>query len=211
MSLHTDIETYSEEELKDAGVYRYAEHASTEINCLGWAVDDGPVHLWIPFDDVPATITETVQMRHPTAVLFTGTKMPAELEAVWDKPKRAHNAQFERVVINGRAGEKLTIPRTQISEWTCTAVKAAESGIPRSLDEGSKALGTHKKSDAGRIEMLQLSKPKKPSKVDPTTRYLPSTHPEKWIAMLCYNIEDVMAERDLDNALPDNTTTITAT
>src|SRR6185437_5965929 len=131
MTLHIDIETFSEEDLKETGVFRYAEHPSTEVMCLGWAIGDGPVNLWVP-QDVPAAVFDAVRERHPTAALHYGRKPPNELAAVWRGPKRAHNAQFERVVLNGVAGRKLGLPRTEIQEWTCTVVKAAEAGIPRS-------------------------------------------------------------------------------
>jgi DNA polymerase len=201
--LHVDIETYSEADLGSAGVYRYAEHPSTSLNCLGWAVDDGPIHQWIPFDDVPQAILDDVQKQRPNAILHVGRKMPAELDAVWSLPKRAHNAQFERVVINGRAGEALVIPRTEISEWACTAAKVAAMGLPRALGDAAKALGTAAKDDAGRIPMLQLSKPRKPTKADPSTRWTFANAPEKWVAMLVYNIDDVQAEREIDDAVPD--------
>lgn len=204
MTVHIDVETYSEEDLKETGVYRYAEHESTSLNCLGYAIDDGPVHQWIPFDDVPQAVLDAVQARHPTAVLIPGRLVPMALQEAWAGcTKRAHNAQFERVVLNGTAGKRLGGFRTDIGEWTCTAVKVAEMGLPRSLEDAANALGTHKKSDGGRIEMLQLSKPRKPTKADPSTRWTFQNAPDKWVAMLCYNIDDVLAERDLDNALPD--------
>ena len=184
MSLHIDIETYSEVDLKEAGVYRYAEHPSTELTCLGWAVDDGPVKQWDP-------------SKGPLPEEFVKLFENAKVE------KRAHNAQFERVVLNGQAGSKLNLLATTIPEWTCTAVKAAASGIPRSLAEGAKALGTALKDDAGRIPMLQIAKPRKPTKADPSTRWTMQNAPEKWAAMLAYNMDDVKAERELDNALPD--------
>lgn len=200
---HVDVETFSEEDLSSAGAYRYGEHESTELMCLGYAVDEGPVHLWIPFDDVPQVIVDAVQARHPTAVLEPGRTIPAPLRTAWEYPKRAHNAAFERVITSRTAGKKLGLRPTDIKEWTCTAVKVAAMGLPRSLDDASKALGTHGKSEGGRIEMLQLSKPRKPTKADPSTRWTMQNAPDKWIAMLCYNIDDVLAERDLDNAVPD--------
>lgn len=203
MSLHVDVETFSEVDLKDAGVYRYAEHESTSLNCLGYAIDNGPVNLWIPFDDVPQAIVDGVKAQRPNAVLHTGKTMPANLEAAWDSDKRAHNAQFERVVINGRAGEALTIPMTSVTEWVCTAAKVAAAGLPRSLADAAKALGTAAKDDSGRIAMLQLSKPRKPTKADPSTRWTFQNAPEKWIGMLVYNIDDVQAEREIDDAVPD--------
>ncbi|MDE2468216.1 MAG: hypothetical protein KGL35_05610, partial [Bradyrhizobium sp.] len=138
--------------------------------------------------------------------IATQVMPPEDFLEAWNDPsvwKRAHNAQFERVVLKGVAGQKLGLRATDFKEWTCTAVKVAAMGLPRSLDDASKALGTHGKSEGGRIEMLQLSKPRKPTKADPSTRWTMQNAPDKWIAMLCYNIDDVLAERDLDNAVPD--------
>ena len=85
----------------------------------------------------------------------------------------------------------------------CTAAKASAAGLPRSLAACAAALGTELKDSGGRIAMLQLCKPKKPSKADPDTRYSMEKHPDKWIAMLVYNIDDTSAERGIDNAIPD--------
>ena len=116
---------------------------------------------------------------------------------------RAHNAQFESVVTNGVAGKKLGIPEIEIEQTMCTAAKASAAGLPRSLAACAAALGTELKDSGGRIAMLQLCKPKKPSKADPDTRYSMEKHPDKWIAMLVYNIDDTPAERGIDNAIPD--------
>lgn len=202
--LHTDIETFSEEDLGEVGVYKYAEHPSTRINCVGYRIDDGPVHLWIPFDDVPQAVLDAVQARHPTAILETDTLPTEQFAVAWlTAQKRAHNAQFERVVLDGTAGRRLGFTTRPIEEWVCTAVKAAAYGLPRALKDGAKALGTHLKDEGGRIAMLQLAKPRKPTKADPSTRWTFANAPEKWIAMLCYNIDDVLAEADLDDNVPD--------
>ena len=205
MSLHIDLETFSEEDLQAVGVYRYAEHPSTAINVAGFRVDDGPVHQWLPFESTPAleAILAQVRERCPGVVHHTGTKVPLALSGPYQGPKRAHNAQFERVVLNGVAGKKLGLPPAKIEDWTCTAVKAAANGIPRSLADGAKALGTRPKDEGGRPSMLQLSKPRKPTKADPSTRWTFENAPEKWVAMLCYNVDDVLAEYELDEALPD--------
>ncbi|MDE2096992.1 MAG: hypothetical protein KGL39_07085 [Patescibacteria group bacterium] len=182
MIAHIDIETFSEEDLGRAGVYRYAEHPSTELTCLGYAFDDGEVKQWQPGEPLPADLV---------AHAANGGEL------------RAHNAQFERVVLNGTAGARIGFPRTQIGQWTCTAAKVAASGLPRALGDAAKALGTHPKSDAGRIEMLQLSKPRRPTKADPSTRWTMANAPEKWAALFAYNLDDVKAERELDAAVPD--------
>jgi DNA polymerase bacteriophage-type len=202
VTLHIDIETYSEADLKETGVYKYAEHPSTGINCVGYRIDDGPVHLWIPFVSPPSAIVDMVRTR-TEAVLHASPAIPPGFLEAWAGPKRAHNAQFERVVLNGVAGKKLGLPPSKIEDWTCTAVKAAANGLPRALDDGAKALGTRRKDEGGRPAMLQLSKPRKPTKADPSTRWTFANAPEKWVAMLCYNYDDVLAEYELDDALPD--------
>ena len=183
--LHIDIETFSEEDLADAGVYRYAEHPSTRVNCIGYRFDDGPVHQWIPFDDVPQTILDMVQVRHPTAILETGPLPTEQFAQAWlTADKRAHNAQFERVVLDGVAGQSLGFTTRPLEEWTCTAVKAAAYGLPRALKDGAKALGTHAKDEGARPLMLQLAKPRKPTKADPSTTWHFGNAPEKWVGML---------------------------
>lgn len=179
---HLDIESFSECDLKECGLYKYAEDPSTEILCVGYAFDEEDVLQWRPGQPLPL-------------------RLVAHIEAGGEL--RAHNAQFERVVLNGVAGKKIGFPSIAIEQTVCTAVKAAQSGIPRALGDGSKALGTYPKSEAGRLEMLALCKPRKPTKADPSTRFTVESAPEKFAAMYAYNLDDVRAERDLDNALPD--------
>ena len=50
--LYIDLETRSRLSLPKVGAYRYAEHHSTEVHCLAWALDDGPVVLWKRSDDL---------------------------------------------------------------------------------------------------------------------------------------------------------------
>ncbi|HEV2551767.1 MAG TPA: hypothetical protein VGU20_30940 [Stellaceae bacterium] len=176
------MESFSTCDLGSAGAYRYAEDASTEILCIGYAFDDGDVRQWLPGEPLPEDLVEHI-------------KSGGEI--------RAHNAQFERVVLNGVAGRKIGFPQIAIEQTVCTAVKAAANGIPRALGDAAKALGTYPKSDAGRIELLQVCKPRRATKADPSTRWTPENAPEKFTAMYAYNRDDVRAERDLDNALPD--------
>ena len=203
--LHLDFETFSECDLKDAGVYRFAEHPSTEIMACSYAFDDGPVTLWAPYDNVPLEIRQQVQTLRPDVLLVYGTDCPQDIVShIKSRGEiRAHNAQFERVVSNGVAGRKLGIPLIEIEQTVCTAAKMSANGLPRSLEMAAAALGTDLKDSGGRISMLQLAKPRKPTKADPSTRWTFENAPEKWVAMLVYNIDDTPAERGIDNAVPD--------
>ena len=66
-----DFETRSHCDLKSAGVYNYAQDASTEVLCMSYAVDDGEVLTWLPGQPIPD---------------FTGHRI------------MAHNAAFERLI-----------------------------------------------------------------------------------------------------------------
>ena len=44
--VYCDFESRSACDLKTAGVYNYAQHGSTEVLCMAYAIDDGEVQLW---------------------------------------------------------------------------------------------------------------------------------------------------------------------
>ena len=203
--LHIDYEVFSEDDLTRSGVYRNAEHPSTEIISCSYAFDDGPVHLWIPYDIVPVSITQAIIAQRPSVKIWCYKEPPPEIveHIKAGREIRAHNAQYERVQTNGVAGKKLGIPEIAIEQTVCTAAKMSANGLPRSLDMAAKALGTPLKAEGGRIEMLQLTKPRKPTKADPSTRWTFENAPEKWVAMFVYSIDDTEAERGIDNAVPD--------
>ena len=68
--VYCDFESRSACDLKTAGVYNYAQHGTTEVLCMAYAIDDGEVQLWTegPLPD------------------FAGHQI------------RAHNAAFERLI-----------------------------------------------------------------------------------------------------------------
>lgn len=72
MTVWLDFETRSACDLKTAGVYNYAQDASTEVLCLSYAFDDGEVVTWLPGQPLPD---------------FTGCMI------------YAHNAAFERLIL----------------------------------------------------------------------------------------------------------------
>ena len=47
MSIHAsvDIETFSDVDIKKAGLYKYAQSPAFEVLLIAWAVDDGPVRM----------------------------------------------------------------------------------------------------------------------------------------------------------------------
>src|SRR6516225_1334906 len=51
--LHRDFETRSTLDLSETGAWRYAAEPNTGVWCVAYAVDDGPVQLWIPGQPIP--------------------------------------------------------------------------------------------------------------------------------------------------------------
>lgn len=207
---HIDLETFSRTLLTKAGVYRYAEDVSTEILIACYAFDDGPVNVWIPDADIPRElyirILKYVRDTQPGGLGLVSVCFKTPLPLRWHAENKgffvAHNAQFERTILNGKPGKMLGFPLTKRSQWICTAAKAAEHGLPRDLARCAKALGTeHQKDENGKGDMLRLSKPRKPSKLNPCKRWLPDDVPDKFYNLYTYCINDVLTERDIDNTV----------
>ena len=207
MQLHIDIETYSQVDLRKAGLYRYAEDHSTEVLCVAWSVGNpkGHVYIWIP--DPDAELFAGVE-HDRLARVFHGDNCPPGLVEMFSDPDielHAYNAAFERIVLNGPWATVYGVPETGIKRWHCTKVRAAAAGIPLDLKHACIAAGTRRKDEAGRTVMLQVSRPRKPTKDDGNLRFTPAAHPEKFSSLYSYCIDDVLAEKDLSNALPGGT------
>ena len=190
-----DIETYSEENLK-GGMYRYAEHPSTEIQCVCYSFDYGPVHLWVPREDVP----EDALPDNIDGDIHVSLECPFDL-ASWIEDGgecRAWNAQFERTLMNSHAGKAIGIPRAGIEQWVCTAAKGATMSIPRALGNAAKAVGTALKDEDGKTTMMALAKPR----TGKVKRYSIEEFPQRYKILYGYCADDVRAESALDQYLP---------
>lgn len=178
-NLYIDIETYSPEDIKSTGAYKYIASPEFEIIILGFA-----------FDDEDVTIVDLLQ----------GEKIPKRfIDAMHDPSvvKHAHNAVFERLAFR-RIG--IDVPASQ---WRCTAIKAAYCGLPLSLEQVSKRLDLKdKKLDTGKALIKLFSCPCKPTKANGMrTRNFPEDAPEQWELYKEYNAYDVLAEREIDQKL----------
>ena len=201
---HVDIETFSESLLTKVGTYRYAEDPSTEVLCLMYAFGDEPVNCWIPDTFLPKELIRELRLwlaeYQPGGQVHVGYRVPKRLRWHADRGGRfwAHNAMFERVVLNGPAGRQIGFPKTLRKQWHCTAVQAAESGLPRDLGRCAKALKCeHQKNEDGRADMLRLSKPRRPSLHNPAERWWPDAVPEKFLNLYKYCVDDVLTEREI--------------
>ena len=178
--LHIDIETYSSEDLKTAGVYRYCESPDFEILMVSYAFDNNPVQIWdiTQSDNLPEDLVQG--MLDPNII------------------KKAHNANFERTCFRAVG---LDIP---VDQWRCSAIKSAYCGLPLSLEMVSKALNLKEKGklSTGKQLIRYFCMPCKPTKKnDGRTRNLPKHAPEKWDEFKKYCINDTVAEREICDIL----------
>jgi len=176
-TLHIDIETYSSEDLRKVGVYKYIESEDFEIILLAYALDEGPIKI---------------------VDLLQGERIPKEfIDAYYDDriEKHAHNANFERVCLT--IGYGMDIP---LRVWRCSAVKSLYCGYPMDLDQASKVLKleSEAKLSTGKALIRYFCMPVKPTKTNgQRTRNYPEHNLEKWEEFKEYNKQDVVAERAL--------------
>lgn len=187
--VHADFETFSELDLRQVGVYRYAEHPSTEVLILCWADGDGKVHVWVKGDSI-------------------GKLFPLMNRVRMGYKVGAHNADFERTIWNVVLRRQLNnppgFPTMRAEQLDCTAARAAMCGLPRSLEGVGTALdiGLVQKDKRGAELIRFFCRPRKPTKRDQRTINEPSAFPEKFAQFVHYCQTDVSTEREVDEALP---------
>jgi DNA polymerase len=191
-----DYETFSELNLKHCGSWEYSVHPSTEVLCVSWMVGTRKqlerqlknrvkAQSWAPKRSWNAHRKDIRKGRTFAGLLKDKTII-----------KVAHNSMFEQAITRNVLPKHLgkyigkapfIIPHEQ---FLCTAVQSASHALPRSLDGVTGALKLkHSKDKDGHRLMLKWSKPKKPSKADPSTRYT-----KDFDRLLKYCEHDIYAE-----------------
>lgn len=188
-----DWETFSEAPLREVGAYEYSLHQSTEILCAAFRIGTRATlkrertRVWYPDSSSDAFAVLLNALRN------SGIQLVAQ------------NALFEILITKNvfhrrympSKPELLSIP---LERWHCTAAMSRSVGLPGKLDDAAIALNLpHKKDKEGHALMLRISKPKKPSKKDPSTRIQDF---EKIRRLGLYCARDVDAEVDLFLELP---------
>ena len=177
--LSIDLETYSDVDLPNCGVYRYIE-GDFHILLFAYAFDDEE--------------TQCVDMA-------CGEQLPAEVvDALQDDSiiKSAWNAQFERTCLSKYLGTQLSP-----DSWQCTMVWAASLSLPLKLATAAQALKTAQQKDSvGERLIRYFSLPCKPTKANGgRTRNLPEHAPDDWKLFKSYCVQDVNTERDIRRRL----------
>lgn len=178
--LAIDIETYSDVDLINCGVYKYTDSNHFEILLFAYSVDDEETKI---------------------VDLASGEKLPEEImEMLLDDSviKTAFNANFERTCLSRYLGVKL-----KPEAWRCTAVQAAMLALPLSLEGVGVVLGLDKqKMSEGKELIRYFCSPCKATKSNGgRTRNLPEDAPEKWELFKTYSIRDVDVEKQIRKKL----------
>ena len=134
-----DFETRSTARLDLCGAWRYAADPTTEILCVGYAVDDGPVRIWVPGQPIPEEFIEA--KRNPNWLVV------------------AHNDQFKSAIEERLLQPRYGWPLVPLERHRCTMAMALAAALPGSLENAAAALNLpYQKDREGRRLMLRLSR-----------------------------------------------------
>lgn len=179
--LHIDLETYSSVDIKKSGAWKYIDSPDFEILLFAYCVDDQPVQC-IDF--------------------ASGEKLPDWLhEALTSSEyvKKAYNAHFEFGCLSKVFGPMVP------SQWRCVMFHGLYAGFTAGLDLTGRVLGLSEdkqKNSIGKQLIKYFCVPCKATKTNlGRTRNLPHHDPDKWELFKGYNIQDVVAEREIEHKL----------
>lgn len=180
--LSIDLETYSDVNLKKAGLYRYVQSPAFEILLFAYSFDGAP--------------TQVIDMAQ-------GEKIPPEVIHALTDPqclKHAYNAAFEWYCLSKYMGAQLPP-----SQWRDTMLHGLYAGYTAGLDATGRALGIpedKQKLTTGKALIRYFCVPCKPTKANGgRTRNYPHHDPEKWELFKTYNGQDVVAEMEIERRL----------
>lgn len=184
--VHLDFETYSRIDLRNCGLYRYAEDESTEVLIIGYAFDDEPVEIWRTDQDLfelpPPELIDRIQ--HGDEVC-------------------AHNAQFERAIWHWCLHKRHGWPDIKLKQWFCTAAQAAALALPRNLDGAAGAVELDARKDPRGYKLIRtFCIPRRATKNNPKTRIMPQDQPDDFNDFVEYCRQDVVTERAFKARVP---------
>lgn len=134
MLVNLDFETRSKVDLPTYGLDKYAKDPSTEVICMAYSIDQGPVKLWTPNLALPS-------------FLFRNTGITYQ----------AWNAAFEFNIM-----KHVLQLDVRWENFIDSMAMAAANNMPQSLDECSQFLNSeYQKDPIGKRLITKLSKPNK--------------------------------------------------
>jgi DNA polymerase bacteriophage-type len=172
-----DFETRGVLNLKKVGAWRYAHHPDTAVLCCAFSVDNEPVKLWVPGDPIPPEFIE------------------AASDSEWIVS--AFNDAFERLIETHIMAPRFGWPEISIERHRCLQASALSLALPASLDKVAEALRlSQQKDSAGKLNMMALSRPRKPKKGEAPAIYW-HEDPDRLERLYAYCKQDVETERAL--------------
>lgn len=201
-----DIETYSDVDIKKAGLYKYAQSPAFEVLLIAWAVDDGPV-----------TVLDLTTDPGENGSGAEWQKLQ-EFLALWradDVLWHAYNAAFEHYCLNTWAARH-DLPQKPIGDWFCTMAHGQYCGYTAGLAATGEAMGLpqdKRKLGIGAALIRKFCVPQK-EKAAPLidgllaeetslqkVRRVIAAEPEKWRLFKEYCTQDVETEREIERRL----------
>jgi len=171
--VYIDFESRSPVDIWSSGAWVYAEHLATEILCLCYAVDDGPV----------ITLTRK-NMAEGVKLVNILISQGAEFHA--------HNAFFERSIWANKLVPQYGALPIPLRQWRCTAAKCMAHALPRALEHAANALECKNRKDTqGNMTMRYIAK---------STGVIEQAKLDR---LYKYCAQDVEVEREIDLRLPD--------
>jgi DNA polymerase len=173
-----DYESRSRLLLKAVGAWRYSQHVSTDVLCCAYAIDEGPIELWVPGDPIPPAFIEAAHNPDWLAVAF--------------------NDAFERLLEKHLLAPRYGFPEIPIERHRCLQAAALALALPASLAGVADALGLEQRKDAaGRRNMLAMSRPRKPRAGEDPAGVHWIDDAEHRAQLYAYANQDVATERAL--------------
>lgn len=187
LHLSIDIETYSDIDIKKAGLYRYVQSPAFEVLLFAYSVNGATV-----------VVVDLAQ----------GETIPQEVMSLLLNPaavKHAYNAAFEWYCLSKHLGLSEMIALDWLPQWQCTMLHCLYCGYTAGLSATGEALGLptdKRKLGTGMSLIRTFCVPQKPVKSNGNrTRTLPHHEPEKWQLFKTYCAQDVITEMEIEHRL----------
>ncbi|WP_419644702.1 DNA polymerase [Thiolapillus sp.] len=130
-TLYLDFETYSELDIKAVGSYKYLEHHSTRIVCVGYTWDEYS-EATVSWNSGFNPFSDFIQCLKEADVLV------------------AHNAEFDAEVVR-----RFLVPDIPKEKWRCTMVMSRIAGFPGKLSRAAEAVGLEHQKMGGIDRLMQ--------------------------------------------------------
>ncbi len=171
--------------LQNVGTAVYAKHPSTRILSLAYKLPGQNTKLWAPGNGT-----------FPNDLFAYLSEADITIEA-W-------NVSFERWIWEEVAVKRYGFPPVSSDRWRCAAAKSRAHALPGKLAEAGKVLNTAIQKDKDGTRLLnKFSMPRNPTIKDSRLRITPQDDPEDATLLYEYNIQDVRAEIEISERLPD--------